>query len=108
MTASTGREPETHTADGRPLQTLDTLPSVGIRDLARDRGRFLRPGRPRSPLGALRDRFLIDLSLGPKVVATSSPQHAKAAVSDGDRARSVGGRRPRVTPRQPVVRSDAY
>ena len=108
MTASTGREPETHTADGRPLQTLDTLPRVGIRDLARDRGRFLRPGRPRSPLWALGDRFLIDLSLGPKVVVTSSPQDAKAVFSDRDRALSFGEMLRRFTPHEPLFGSDAY
>ena len=108
MTASTGREPETHTADGRPVQTLDTLPRVGIRDLARDRGRFLRPGRPRSPLWALGDRFLIDLSLGPKVVVTSSPQDAKAVFSDRDRTLSFGEMLRRFPPHEPLFGSDAY
>ena len=43
MTASTGRDPEPYPLHQRPLRTLDTLPRVGIWDLARDHGRFFRP-----------------------------------------------------------------
>jgi cytochrome P450 family 135 len=108
MTASTGREPETHAADERQLRTLDTLPRVGVRDLARDRGRFLRPNRSRSPLWTLGERFVIDLSVGPKVVVTSSPQDAKVVFADRERALSFGEMLRRFTPHEPLFGSDAY
>src|SRR5271166_4556141 len=108
MTASTGGNRETHTAPERRLSSLDTLPRVGIRDLARDHGRFFRPGRQRSPLWGLGDRFLIDVHMGPKVVITSSPQDAKAVFADRDGALSFGEMLRRFTPHEPLFGSDAY
>ena len=106
MTVSTGGDGETHTAPERPLLTLNTLPRVGIRDLVRDHGRFLRPGRQRSPLWELGDRFLIDV--GPKVVVTSSPQDAKAVFADREGTLSFGEMLRRFTPHEPLFGSDAY
>jgi cytochrome P450 family 135 len=108
MTASTGRDPETYTVHERPLRPLDTLPRVGIRDLARDRGRFFRPGGQRSPLRGLGDRFLIDVPLGPKLVVTSSPHDAKAVFSDRDGTLSFGQLLRRFTPHERLFGSDAF
>jgi hypothetical protein len=63
MTDSTGRDPETYTVHEPPLRTLDTLPRVGIWDLARDHGRFYKPNGRRSPLWGLGKRFLIGVPL---------------------------------------------
>jgi cytochrome P450 len=108
MSASTGRDPETYTVHERPMRTLDTLPRVGIRDLARDRGRFFRPGGQRSPLRGLGDRFLIDVPLGPKLVVTSSPHDAKAVFSDRDGTLSFGQLLRRFTPHERLFGSDAF
>jgi cytochrome P450 family 135 len=108
MTAGTGRDPETYTVHQRPLRTLDTLPRVGIWDLARDHGRFFRPGGRRSPLWELGERFLIAVPQGPKVVVTSSPQDAKAVFSDRDGALSFGQLLRRFTPHESLFGSDAF
>src|ERR1700739_2063950 len=108
MTAGTGRDPETYPVHERPLRALDTLPRVGIRDLARDRGRFFRPGGQRSPLRGLGDRFLIDIPLGPKLVVTSSPRDAKAVFSDRDGTLSFGELLRRFTPHESLFGSDAF
>jgi cytochrome P450 family 135 len=108
MATSTGRDPETNSVHERPLRTLDTLPRVGIRDLARDRGRFYKPnGRP-SPLWELGERFLIDFPLGPKLVVTSSPQDARAIFADRDGALSFGELLRRFTPHESLFGSDAF
>src|ERR1700748_2114019 len=113
MTAGTGRDPETYPVHERPLpalapepypvherplRALDTLPRVGIRDLARDRGRFYKPNGRHSPLWELGERFLIDFPVGPKLVVTSSPQDAKAVFSDRDGTLSFGELLRRFTP----------
>jgi cytochrome P450 family 135 len=108
MTASTGRDPETDAVHKGPLRTLDTLPRVGIWDLARDHGRFYKPNGRRSPLWALGERFLIDVPLGPKLVVTSSPQDAKAIFSDRDGALSFGELLRRFTPHESLFGSDAF
>ena len=108
MIACSGRDPETYTVHERPLRTVDSLPRVGIRDLARDRGRFFRPGGQRSPLRRLGERFLIDIPLGPKLVVTSSPQDAKAVFSDRDGLLSFGQLLRRFTPHEALFGSDAF
>jgi cytochrome P450 family 135 len=108
MTASTGRDPETDAVHKGPLRTLDTLPRVGIWDLARDHGRFYKPNGRHSPLWALGERFLIDVPLGPKLVVTSSPQDAKAIFSDRDGALSFGELLRRFTPHESLFGSDAF
>jgi cytochrome P450 family 135 len=116
MTASTGGDRDTHTASERPqssldpgpLSSVDTLPRAGIRELARDHGRFFRPDRQRSPLWSLGDRFLIDVHLGPKVVLTSSPQDAKAVFADRDGALSFGEMLRRFTPHEALFGGDSY
>ncbi len=116
MTASTGGDDETHTApehpqsslDTGPLSSLDILPRVGIRELARDHGRLFRPGRQHSPLWGLGDRFVIDVHAGPKVVMTSCPQDAKAVFADRDGALSFGEVLRRFTPHEALFGSDAY
>jgi cytochrome P450 len=108
MTASTGRDPETYPVHEGPLRALDTLPRVGIRDLARDRGRFFRPGGQRSPLRGHGERFLIDIPLGPKLVVTSSPRDAKAVFSDRDGTLSFGQLLRRFTPHEALFGSDAF
>jgi hypothetical protein len=108
MTASTGRDPETYPVHEGPLRTLDTLPRVGIRDLARDRGRFYKPNGRHSPLWELGERFLIDFPVGPKLVVTSSPQDAKAVFSDRDGALSFGELLRRFTPHESLFGSDAF
>jgi cytochrome P450 len=108
MAISTGRDPETDSVHERPLRALDTLPRVGIRDLARDRGRFYKPsGRP-SRLWALGERFLIDFPVGPKLVVSSSPQDAKAMFADRDGALSFGELLRRFTPHESLFGSDAF
>jgi hypothetical protein len=108
MTAGTGRDPETYTAHERPLRTLDTLPRVGIRDLARDRGRFYKPNGRRSALWELGERFVIAVPPGPKLVVTSSPQDARAVFSDRDGALSFGQLLRRFTPHESLFGSDAF
>jgi cytochrome P450 family 135 len=108
MTASTGRNPEAFTVHDRGLGALDTVPRVGIRDLARDRGRFFRPAGQRSPLRGLGDRFLITIPWGPKLVVTSSPQDAKAIFADRDGALSFGQLLRRFTPHESLFGSDAF
>jgi cytochrome P450 len=108
MTASTGGEPGSRKAQEHSLRTLDSLPRVGIRDFARDRGRFARPGRPRSPLWGMGDRVLIDFPVGPTVVLTSDPEDAKAVFSNRDGALSFGEMLRRFTPHEPLFGSDAY
>ena len=108
MTTSTGSEPGSRNAQERPVRTLETLPRVGIRDFARDRGRFARPGRPRSPLWGMGDRVLIDFPVGPTVVLTSDPEDAKAVFANRDGALSFGEMLRRFTPHEPLFGSDAY
>ncbi len=108
MTASTGRDPETYPVHQGPLRTLDTLPRVGIRDLARDRGRFYKPNGRHSPLWELGERFLIDFPVGPTLVVTSSPQDAKAVFSDRDGTLSFGELLRRFTPHESLFGSDAF
>ncbi|MDT7720350.1 MAG: hypothetical protein QOE94_1361 [Mycobacterium sp.] len=108
MTAGTGSDPETYTVHGGKLRTLDTLPRVGIRNLARDRGRYFRPGGRRSPLRQLGDRFLIDIPLGPKLVVTSSPEDAKAVFAERDGALSFGQLLSRFSPHEQLFGSDAF
>src|ERR1700741_4564742 len=107
MTAGSGRDPETYPVHERPLRALDTLPRVGIRDLARDRGRFYKPNGRHSPLWELGERFLIDFPVGPKLVVTSSPQDAKAVFSDRDGTLSFGELLRRFTPHEALVCRDA-
>jgi hypothetical protein len=56
MTAGTGSDPETYTVHGGKLRTLDTLPRVGIRNLAHERGRYFWPGGKGWPLTQFADR----------------------------------------------------
>jgi cytochrome P450 len=74
----------------------------------RDHGRFFRPGKRRSPLWELGERFLIDLPLGPKLVVTSSPQDVKAVFADRDGALSFGQLLRRFTPHESLFGSDAF
>lgn len=104
----TGDDPGTRKADEHRLRTLDTLPRVGIRELARDCGRFARPGRPRSPLWGMGDRVLIDVPLGPTVVLTSAPEDAKAVFANRSGVLSFGELLRRFTPHEPLFGSDAY
>jgi cytochrome P450 len=108
MTAGSGRDPEPDAVHQRPPRTLDALPRVGIWDLARDHGRFFRPGGRRSPLWEHCERFLITVPLGPKLVVTSSPQDAKAVFSDRDGALSFGQLLRRFTPHESLFGSDAF
>jgi cytochrome P450 family 135 len=108
MAASTGRDPETYPVHQRPLRALDTLPRVGIWDLARDHGRFFRPGGRRSPLWELGERFLIAVPLGPKLVVTSSPQDARAVFANRDGALSFGQMLRRFTPHESLFGRDAF
>jgi cytochrome P450 len=108
MTAGTGRDPEPYTAHERPPRPLGTLPRAGIRDLARDRGRFYKPNGRRSPLWELGERFLIDFPVGPKLVVTSSPEDAKAVFSDRAGALSFGELLRRFTPHESLFGSDAF
>ena len=108
MIASTGGEPKSRKAQEHPLRALDTLQRVGVRDFARDRGRFARPERTRSPLWAMGDRVLIDFPVGPTVVLTSHPEDAKAIFSNRDGALSFGEMLRRFTPHEPLFGSDAY
>ena len=108
MAASTGGEPGSREAQEHPMRTLESLPRVGVRALARDRGRFARPGRPRSPLWGMGDRVLIDFPVGPTVVLTSDPEDARAVFSNRDGALSFGEMLRRFTPHEPLFGSDAY
>src|SRR2546423_107726 len=108
MTAGSGRDPETETVHERPLRTLDSLPRVKVRDLARDRGRFYKPNGRRSPLWEGGERFLVDFPVGPKLIVTSSPQDAKAVFSDRDGALSFGELLRRFTPHESLFGSDAF
>jgi cytochrome P450 family 135 len=108
MTAGSGRDPETETVHERPLRTLDSLPRVKVRDLARDRGRFYKPNGRRSPLWEGGECFLVDFPVGPKLIVTSSPQDAKAVFSDRDGALSFGELLRRFTPHESLFGSDAF
>jgi cytochrome P450 family 135 len=108
MTASGGGEPGSREAQQQPLRTLDSLPRVRVRDFARDRGRFARPERPRSPLWGMGDRVLIDFPVGPTVVLTSDPDDARAVFGNRDGALSFGEMLRRFTPHEPLFGSDAY
>lgn len=93
---------------GTGLRDIDTLPRVGVRGLARDRGRFFRPLGQRSPLRGIGERFLIDLPMGPKMVVTSSPEDAKAVFADRDGALSFGELLKRFSPHERLFGSDAF
>lgn len=105
---STGRRPDTDPVHERPLHTPDTLPRVGVWDLARDHGRFYKPNGRRSPLWTRGERFLIDVPRGPKVVVTSCPQDAKAIFTDRDGALSFGELLRRFTPHESLFGNDAF
>lgn len=87
---------------------VDTLPRVGLRGLARDRGRFFRPLGQRSPLRGLGERFLIDIPWGPTMVVTSSPEDAKAVFADRDGVLSFGELMKRFSPHEKLFGSDAF
>lgn len=108
MTASAGSEPGSGNAQERPVRALDSLPRARLLDFARDRGRFARPERPRSPLWAMGDRVLIDFPVGPTIVLTSDPADAKAVFDNRDGALSFGEMLRRFTPHEPLFGSDAY
>lgn len=93
---------------GTGLRHIDTLPRVGVRGLARDRGRFFRPLGQRSPLRGIGERFLIDLPMGPKMVVTSSPEDARAIFADRDGALSFGELLKRFSPHERLFGSDAF
>jgi cytochrome P450 len=104
MTAGAGQDP---TPQHSP-RTIDTLPRVGVRALARDRGRFFRPLGQRSPLRGIGERFVIDMPFGPKMVVTSSPDDAKAIFADRDGALSFGELLKRFSPHERLFGSDAF
>ncbi|MBO0879391.1 MAG: cytochrome P450 [Mycobacterium sp.] len=108
MTAGSGRDSEAHTVHEGPLRTLDTLPRVKFRHLARDRGRFYKPNGRRSRLWEGGERFLVDVPVGPKLIVTSSPQDAKAIFADRDGALSFGELLRRFTPHESLFGSDAF
>jgi cytochrome P450 family 135 len=93
---------------GAVHRDIDTLPRVGVRGLARDRGRFFRPLGQHSPLRGLGERFLIDVPFGPKMVVTSSPEDAKAVFADRDGSLSFGELLKRFSPHERLFGSDAF
>jgi len=104
MTAGASHDPSPQHSP----RTIDTLPRVGVRGLARDRGRFFRPLGQSSPLRGLGERFLIDIPLGPKMVVTSSPDDAKAVFADREGALSFGELMRRFSPHEKLFGSDAF
>jgi cytochrome P450 family 135 len=104
MTAGAGHDPTPQ----RPLRNIHTLPRVGVRGLARDRGRFFRPLGQQSPLRGLGEQFLIDIPWGPKMVVTSSPEDAKAVFADREGALSFGELLRRFSPHERLFGSDAF
>lgn len=104
MTAGAGHDP----APQHSPRTIDTLPRVGLRGLARDRGRFFRPLGQSSPLRGIGERFVIDMPVGPKMVITSSPDDAKAVFADRDGALSFGELLKRFSPHERLFGSDAF
>ncbi len=92
----------------QPLRSLDSLPHVGLRGLARDRGRFFRPLGLQSPLRGVGERFVIDMPFGPKMLVTSSPEDAKAVFGDRDGALSFGELMKRFSPHEKLFGSDAF
>lgn len=83
-------------------------PTVGLRDLLRDRGRFFRPYGRNSPLRGLGERFLVDGAFGPQMLVTSSPLDAKAVFTDRQEALSFGEMLRRFTPHEALFGSDAF
>ena len=104
MTAGAGHDPTPQ----RPLRNIHTLPRVGVRGLARDRGRYFRPLGQHSPLRGLGEQFLIDIPWGPKMVVTSSPEDAKAVFADREGALSFGELLRRFSPHERLFGSDAF
>ena len=104
MTASADH----HATPGRPLRSIDTLPRIGLRGLARDRGRFFRPFGQTSPLRGIGEQFLIDIPFGPKMVVTSSPDDAKAVFADREGILSFGELMKRFSPHEKLFGSDAF
>jgi cytochrome P450 family 135 len=104
MTAGADHDPTPQS----PLRNIHTLPRVGVRGLARDRGRFFRPLGQTSPLRGLGEQFLIDIPWGPKMVVTSSPEDAKAVFADREGALSFGELLRRFSPHERLFGSDAF
>src|SRR6201999_3931326 len=104
MTTGAGHDPTPQHAP----RSMHALPRVGVRGLARDRGRFFRPLGQHSPLRDLGERFLIDIPWGPKMVVTSSPEDARAVFADREGALSFGELMRRFSPQKKLWGSAAF
>lgn len=81
---------------------FDAIPRASLLDVATGLHAHFRPGAHRSPLRRLGERCVIDLPGAPTLLITSSPQDAKAILTDTDGALSLGRALHRMTP-HPVL-----
>jgi cytochrome P450 len=89
-----------------PLE-LAELPQPGLRDATLGLQAHFRPGAQGSALSRLGERFAIDRPGVPKLLVTSSPDDAKAILTDRSGALSLGHALHRLTPHPVLFGADS-
>src|SRR4051794_24045640 len=84
------------------MATVADVPRAGLREAAIGLQRHFRPGAHRGPLRRLGERCLIDVPGAPTLLITSSPEDARAILTESDGALSLGRALHRSTP-HPVL-----
>ena len=91
----------------RRARPFEGVPRAGLRDVASGLQRHFRPGAHRGPLSRLGDRFLVDLPGALTLFVTSSPDDAKAIVTERTGALSLGPALRRLTPHAVLFGADS-